>query len=513
MKVDTNKLMKYENIIIGSSFSAVALAKSLLNDNQKVLMLDGGIKLEKTIKNKVEKISNNFVPSKYPVEWTNNDKKSVRKKLFNSEFFIEKPSNIKFSETHKDFVEPKISYAVGGFSNIWGAQIDKIPNEILADWIIGAKINNYYEQTFEMLGVGSYDKAKKIRKNSLAEHLRKSYNNYFDPSIKLKSILIEPSILAIDNLTCINCGFCMNGCIKNSIYSTNKTISDMSKNSNFTYKTNHILQSFVEKKKKVTLSVLINNERNSQLEAERIFLALGPINSTRLVSSASKRKKPIYFEDSLDIVFLGLLMKNFKNEQTKKVSLSEMQIKLKNIFGLKSFIDVSVYSSSMLVENAIENAIPKILNSILSILKRFIQKRIVVLKVRFGGIDSPLIKMEGKDDKWFEVDLTITRKRSTKMNAFYAWLALIKNFYKIKIICLPIFKVNKSGSSVHFGSSMPITKTISNDRINSDILGRPNGFKRVHCIDASVLPQITGGSLTTTIMANAIRIGDILKGK
>ena len=42
---------------------------------------------------------------------------------------------------------------------------------------------------------------------------------------------------------------------------------------------------------------------------------------------------------------------------------------------------------------------------------------------------------------------------------------------------------------------------------SSDILGRPNNLKRIHCIDASVLPSIPSTTVTLTVMANAFRIG------
>ena len=36
---------------------------------------------------------------------------------------------------------------------------------------------------------------------------------------------------------------------------------------------------------------------------------------------------------------------------------------------------------------------------------------------------------------------------------------------------------------------------------------KPNNLKRIHCIDASVLPSIPATTITLTIMANAYRIG------
>ena len=41
---------------------------------------------------------------------------------------------------------------------------------------------------------------------------------------------------------------------------------------------------------------------------------------------------------------------------------------------------------------------------------------------------------------------------------------------------------------------------------SSDLLGRPNGYQRIHVIDSSILPSIAPGPITFTVMANAVRI-------
>ncbi|MYF29018.1 MAG: hypothetical protein F4169_09175, partial [Gammaproteobacteria bacterium] len=43
-------------------------------------------------------------------------------------------------------------------------------------------------------------------------------------------------------------------------------------------------------------------------------------------------------------------------------------------------------------------------------------------------------------------------------------------------------------------------------RLETDPLGRPKGFQRVHLVDASVFPSIAGTPITFTVMANAHRI-------
>jgi len=41
----------------------------------------------------------------------------------------------------------------------------------------------------------------------------------------------------------------------------------------------------------------------------------------------------------------------------------------------------------------------------------------------------------------------------------------------------------------------------------TDTSGRPAGWRRVHAVDATVLPSIPATTITLTVMANAHRIG------
>ena len=41
----------------------------------------------------------------------------------------------------------------------------------------------------------------------------------------------------------------------------------------------------------------------------------------------------------------------------------------------------------------------------------------------------------------------------------------------------------------------------------SDRLGRPHGWSRVHAVDATVLPSVPATTITFSVMANAHRIG------
>ncbi len=68
-----------------------------------------------------------------------------------------------------------------------------------------------------------------------------------------------------------------------------------------------------------------------------------------------------------------------------------------------------------------------------------------------------------------------------------------------------LLRMAHPGKSKHFGASFPMRRAPG--PFESDILGRPHGFRRVHAVDASVLPSFPATTVTYSVMANAHRIG------
>ena len=68
----------------------------------------------------------------------------------------------------------------------------------------------------------------------------------------------------------------------------------------------------------------------------------------------------------------------------------------------------------------------------------------------------------------------------------------------------PMLIVAPTGRSFHSGGSFPMSANPG--EFQSDVLGRPYGFTRVHAVDSTVFPSIPATTITLSIMANAHRI-------
>jgi hypothetical protein len=73
------------------------------------------------------------------------------------------------------------------------------------------------------------------------------------------------------------------------------------------------------------------------------------------------------------------------------------------------------------------------------------------------------------------------------------------------VVVPPMLQLAEPGRGYHSGGSVPMRENPK--PLESDRVGRPHGWSRIHAVDASVLPSIPATTITFSVMANAHRIG------
>jgi choline dehydrogenase-like flavoprotein len=68
----------------------------------------------------------------------------------------------------------------------------------------------------------------------------------------------------------------------------------------------------------------------------------------------------------------------------------------------------------------------------------------------------------------------------------------------------PSLRIGEPGRGFHTGGTFPMRDKPG--EFESDRLGRPPAFERVHLVDASVFPSLPATTITLSVMANAHRI-------
>jgi len=69
----------------------------------------------------------------------------------------------------------------------------------------------------------------------------------------------------------------------------------------------------------------------------------------------------------------------------------------------------------------------------------------------------------------------------------------------------PMLQIAEPGRGFHNGSSFPMRQSPGD--LETDTLGRLPNWRRIHIVDASVLPDVPATQITFSVMANAHRIG------
>ncbi len=68
----------------------------------------------------------------------------------------------------------------------------------------------------------------------------------------------------------------------------------------------------------------------------------------------------------------------------------------------------------------------------------------------------------------------------------------------------PMLHIPPPGRGFHSGGTFPMSSRPTG--FESDVLGRPVGFKRLHVVDSTCLPSIPATTITFSVMANSHRI-------
>ena len=479
--------------IIGSGPAGVIAVDYLKNIKKlKIDILDVGINDKK----KYNINSNSFIPPKI---------------AFNNSFMYKRADNLKL--VFDKFSNFFTSHALGGLSNVWGANISCIHNKYLKSWKINKKI--FYESFNYVL------KKMKIcaRKDMIDDlydvklsntHLIKSGLSYdhsvFDEKniifLKQKNLYIGASKLALNINKCTMISECLTGCKNRAIFNSADLIKNTFVNSDINYKKGILVLKFIEKKDKVHVIVKnISSQKNLILKYDYLIIAAGCVDSTLIV------KKSI-LDNENDFNFKILESKKFyfpvfsrkilsSNNLDNSISLSHIFIQCKN---KNSLVHCQLYPLYFMLEWILINKLGKYSVFLIKPFK-WVLKYFFLAMVYLDSEDSGYLLANYKDNilnvKGFE------NSKSKKRLDFF--IKKMKSCIKVTdLIPVNIVLSSKLGQSQHFGSTMrmKITPNIN----QTDFYGRPHKHKRTFIIDSSVLPSIPSSPTTINIMANAVRI-------
>jgi ferredoxin len=457
-----------EAIVVGSGPAALSAIKVLLDNGIKPTVLDVGVDIDF----KSESLTRQDQMGQSP----------GRKALFGSFFPYHQ---VKFSNVRYTQTEPSISFAKGGFSNVWGATSNSDfrnwPDEIVPS----AQDVSLVERLLNSCLVG--DGTGELNPGLLATQQANSIQRAFKGT-RWKVRKAKLSINRVGPNSCIRCNLCIEGCPRSSIWNSSFEINRLIEEGLINYKDGKYVDKLVNHEGKDYLEVINIFGEIEYYTSELIFCGAGAISTSAILLRSGVGSK-IEIKDSSTAY--SAIVKPFKsNKNPEGIALSHTWLQDKKYNAKHQF-----YAPSKSNSEKIRARIPKFLRfeSLITFLAKSIYPLISYLPEESSG--KIIVEF---DNVHIFVKSEVAER--TKWEHRKASRALFFRLLRHGYVLIPfVTTVTTPGTGYHTGSLSILTE--------SDIkLGSVDRFPSLSLIDASALYRIPVGSITPNVMINAARI-------
>ena len=476
--------------IIGSGPSGVIAADFLINhSNFKIDLFDAGL----TSSKKIEVKNEGLIP---------------KKTLFGNGFIYQRLDDIKF--IFDKYTSFDTSHAMGGLSNVWGANISGLHNKYIKQWGINKKeFHKAFSYVLKRIPICArrdmIDDQYSIaisNKHIIEDGISFDHTRFTDDeknNLNQNNITIGSSKLALNPNQCIRCEKCMGGCTENAIFNSAHMIPILQRSIRFKYKPNYILNKFYEDKSKVRVFLSHTKTKEKLIsDYDAIMIATGVIDTTHIVYKSLNILRDIKVKESKKFYLPFISTRLFSPIKTSNdLSLSHLFIQH---LDKSSMVHCQLYSSFHLLDYILKNKLGHSASLLLRPFK-YILKYIYVGMIYLDSEDSGSFKIK-RSKKTFKVQGLESMVSKERLAHF---LTAMKKVKKIsRLFPLPIILGSKLGHSQHFGGTLPMKSRPT--AFETDLYGRPYKHKRTFIVDSSVLPSVPALPTTISVMANAVRI-------
>jgi len=375
----------------------------------------------------------------------------------------------------------QISASVGGLSKIWGATLLPLNFEKMNLGFATKKIDWYMREVLRTLSIPQ---------------------TYPVPiEVKLNSIEKMPlAVFSEGKNDCLGLGICLSGCPRNAIWSADQALEILRNHPNFQILTDNNVLRVEETTEYVRILARTSDGREFDYEADKIFLAAGPISSHEiLVRSGFSERGIDLLETPMTLIPFIRLGKN--KAQSNGKALAANYLKFCNVKNGTSFIQLyepnqflaskSKYFANRIIRN---KWIPKTLFNLVGVAMVYsesVDPKNLTINSKIGDNDGQLRTSIS----------TLGSGRRIAINLKTRFL-LLRGGY---LLLLMLAKQTPPGSSIHYGGTYPMKANPANGEV--DVLGCLKNHPRIHLVDSSIFPVIEPGPITLSLMTNAYRIG------
>jgi ferredoxin len=494
--------------VIGSGAAGVACAKAILARGGQVLMLDAGLELEP----ERAQLACQLAATK-PSAWTDGNIAALKggmtagakgiphKLLFGSDFPYRDTQEQTPWKSRGVSLYP--SLALGGLSNTWGAAMLPHRDEDVADWPVkNADLAEHFRAVSAFTGLAAeHDDLEELFPLHCANP------GPLRPSVQADSVL--RARVAVRAAKCEYCGLCMYGCPYGCIYNSADMVREMRAGKNFQYQGDVIVTTVREDGGKVFITGFNRRTRAPlSFEADRVYLAAGVIPTAQIIlRSQSAYDRPVKLLDSQYFLFPLMLARRTPKVETESLyTLCQLFIELCNPRISRRTVHLQIYTYNDLIGQAVRKTFGPLARP-LEILARQLEQRLLIVQGFLHSDESSSIAMTLKrngDKDCLHLDALSNPETRRTVNRVLR--EMLRQMGRIGGMVLPpMLQFAEPGRGFHCGGSIPMRREPK--PFESDCLGRPHGWTRIHAVDATVLPSVPPTTMAFCSMANAHRIG------
>lgn len=519
------------NVVIGSGLAAVGAIRALLKRGIRPVVLDIGRELPSDLEQTRRSMS-----LREPTHWSADEWRELgrnestarrvpRKLVFGSGFFYAEEEAIMESWNQEILGSPPWSPARGGFSVGWGAAVLPPAQSDISDWPItrpellenmrtvleGVPLSEPDDELGSVFGrlrpLGSEVLPLTLGQRKLLERLRDARVEH-----ESKRLLVGQSRLLTQagdtsDLRCRMCGHCSSGCVYGSIYTAEQQIDRWIREEAVDYRRDATVFKLHESNDSVQIRFLSGGQVET-LEADRVFLASGAVNTTRILLNSCSSELQF-----ATVRRTGGSLHLFASASPLPVSWPEVNTQTSHFVSFRDE-SISRYWSHVQIGQPNELILKRLglthenVESLIGRARKLAASHMVAATQNLHSDHGPTyqIRISQNDSK---VPVMYTTQYLTKESRFVARRfskELSRQLQKVGLFRLPVTRVgSRTALSYHFGASFPMASQPT-DANHTDTLGRPFGWQRVHAVDTSVLPAIPATTVGLLTMANAHRI-------
>lgn len=482
-----------EPLIIGTGASGIAVAAALIAAGHRPIMIDGGLTPDDAALARQRSAIEGEPPAR-TTDATGSKNNPGEKTWFGSNFASREHDTATLH--YGDHVVSRASFAVGGLSRVWGGTFAFFRRS--ASWPAGTALDEVDIAAVRALVPSSVTNldhpAGPVEDGAVpGSALSAKAMRAFVRSRASARWHVEPARLAIDSRPdsgerCTALGVCLNGCPRNSIWYAGDQLRRWVADKRVRYVSGFV----VERIRETADTVEVLSSTGERIEAPRVYVAAGAI-STASILVASGILESVTIRDTATAFTAAVSVgRNAARRMDKgHHGLSQWWVRSEDDMLAAQVYPPDVANAQRVAARVRPLArVPGLLEPVSSRLHP-------VIAYLDSSFSDPLTVARAGA----AISVTGRTSRQSK-KVFASYLGALSRVFARAGYLLPVFATEFSapGTGYHFGASLPHGTA-------TDSLGRLGGSERIHIVDSSVIPELEVGSVTPTVMANAMRIG------